>query len=314
VKYKKVLITGGTGSLGHALAARFQTLGSDVVIFSRDEKKQYDMKKLFPEYTYKLGDIRDYAAVRDAVRDIDIVIHGASLKYVNISELQPSEYVSTNVMGTLNLVNAVLDEKTVERCVGISTDKACMPVNTYGYTKALLEKLFLEACNRQGKKGTTIFNVARYGNVIGTRGSVLPFWKERREAGATLPITNPDMTRFFFTLEDAVALIEYCLTGVGPGLIVSQEMESVTLGELAEVMRGYSEIEIVGERPGEKHHEGLLTADEMSRTYLDRGYFIYNPSSPPLTETNAHYTEYNSFIAKRMDKEQLKADLVEWIY
>lgn len=311
MKDKKVLITGGTGSLGYALTDRFAKEGASIVIFSRDEKKQYDMKKVYPNCKYVLGDVRDYHAVRDAVRGVDIVIHGASLKYVNISELQPSEYVTTNVVGTLNVINAVLDEKTVEKCVGISTDKACLPVNAYGLTKALLEKIMLEANHRQGDDGKTIFNVARYGNVIGTRGSVIPFWKERRDAGLSLPITNPDMTRFFFTLDEAVDLILYCLNA-DSGLIISKAMKGVTLAKLAEVMKGNSVVEIVGERPGEKHDEMLLSSDEIMRSYEDSGMLVYNPSLSP--SLNANYPHgYSSKDAEEMTEDELKNILKEYL-
>ena len=311
MKNKNVLITGGTGSLGHALTKKFLSHNANVTIHSRDEKKQYDMKKLFPDCRYVLGDIRDFHSVRDAVRSQDIVIHGASLKYVNISEIQPSEYVSTNVVGTMNLINAVLDEKTVERCVGISTDKACMPINTYGLTKATLEKLMLEANSRQGKDGKTIFNVARYGNVIGTRGSVVPFWKERRDAGLSLPITNPKMTRFFFTIDEAVALIEYCLQSE-PGLIISKAMKGITLEKLAEVMKGNSSIEVVGERPGEKHDEMLLSADEIMKAYEESEYLIYDPSANP-TENTKYPNGFSSLIAEEISEKELKILIKEYL-
>lgn len=311
MKNKNVLITGGTGSLGHALTQKFLDYGANITIYSRDEKKQYDMKKLFPNCKYFLGDIKDFHSIRDAVRGQDIVIHGASLKYVNISELQPAEYVNTNVVGTMNLVNSVLDEKTVQRCVGISTDKACMPVNTYGLTKALLEKIMLEANTRQGNSGSTIFNVARYGNVIGTRGSVIPFWKERREAGLSLPITNPNMTRFFFTIDEAVDLIEYCLRS-DAGLIISKAMRGVTLDRLANIMKGQSIVEVVGERPGEKHDEMLLSSEEMMKSFQENEMFIFDPSSTP--KDNQKYPNgYSSKIAKEITTEELNNILKEYL-
>ena len=306
---KNVLITGGTGSLGYALVEKFLANGANISIYSRDEKKQYDMKKVYPDCKYIIGDIRNYHSIRDAVRGADIVIHAASLKYVNISELQPYEYTTVNVDGTINLVNAVLDEKNVERCVGISTDKACVPVNAYGLTKALLEKIMLEANTRQG--GQTVFNVARYGNVIGTRGSVLPFWKERRDQGLTIPITNPDMTRFFFTLDEAVELIEYCLSAPR-NVIVSKAMAGVTLIELANAMKGNSTIEVIGERPGEKHHEMLLSEDEIKRSYKDEKMWIYDPSASPA-ENNEYPSGYSSLNADRMTSEEIITLIKEFI-
>lgn len=312
MKDKTVLITGGTGSLGLALTENLLRQGASIIIYSRDEKKQYDMKQLFPQCTYILGDIRDYASIRDAVRGVDIVIHAASLKYVDISEIQPSEYITTNVNGTLNLINAVLDEKTIQHCVGISTDKACLPVNTYGLTKALLEKTFLEADRRQGENGTTIFNVARYGNVIGTRGSVVPFWKQRREAGLSLPITNGEMTRFFFTLDEAVDLILYSFQ-TGSGKIISKAMKGVKLKLLADVMKGDSWVEDVGERPGEKHDEMLLSPDEILRTVSNGDYFCYTPSKLPSNKNPIYRDGYSSSIAKEMTTEELQFILREYL-
>jgi FlaA1/EpsC-like NDP-sugar epimerase len=311
MKNKRILITGGTGSLGQALTERFIKAGASLTIFSRDEKKQYDMKKIYPDCRYIVGDIRDYHAVRDAVRDIDIVIHGASLKYVNIGEIQPAEYVTTNVIGTLNVINAVLDEKTVENCVGISSDKACMPINTYGFTKAILERTILEANQRQGSKGNTVFNIARYGNVIGTRGSVVLFWQERRDAGLTIPITNPDMTRFFFTIEEAVDLIVYCLNSK-PGLIISKAMRGVTVGKLAEIMKGECKTEIIGERLGEKHDEMLMTSEEMMKTYEDSGMFVFDPLTLPKPNEN-YPNGYSSQDAPVITEEQLKIILKEYL-
>lgn len=303
-----VLVTGGTGSLGHALTENLLNTGAIVRIFSRDEKKQYDMKKLFPECEYLLGDIRDYHAVSSAIKDVDVIIHGASLKYVNISEIQPAEYVSTNVDGTMNLVNAVLQEKNIRRVVGISTDKACLPINTYGLTKALLEKVMLEGNRRQGHYLETVFNVARYGNVVGTRGSVVPHWAELSKANKPLTITNPEMTRFFFTLDEAVDLIDYTLQ-CDSDVITSKKMAACTLGDLAEVMKGSAGIVITGERPGEKQHEMLLSDDEMSKSIEDGDMFVYTPSSEPHNKN----LYYGSQFARRLSLPEIQAFVQEWL-
>lgn len=307
----RVLITGGTGSLGHALVAYLQKVDPTVTIrvLARDEKKQYEMAKTFPDVEYVLGDVRDPAVCRDAVKDINVVIHGASLKYVNVSELQPREYVTTNVMGTINLVDAVL-QSGVRRFTGISTDKACLPINTYGMTKALLEKIVLEAQTRQGSHQQCSFTVARYGNVVGTRGSVVPFWQERREEGLTLPVTNPDMTRFFFTIDEAVDLVMNFALVVNPGLIVSKRMSACTVGDLANAMRGNSEVEILGERPGEKHNELLLTEAEMSRTNEHGGIFLYDPNAEPFNPEADHFGSDN---APRLSQDELKIMLAEYL-
>jgi UDP-N-acetylglucosamine 4,6-dehydratase len=297
---ERVLITGGTGSLGQVLTARCLEAGAKVRIFARDEKKQYDMSREFPDAEYVLGDIRDAAVVRDVVRDVDVVIHGASLKYVNISEIQPTEYVKTNVLGTINLMDAIVAEGGIRRAVGISSDKACLPVNAYGMTKALLEKLMLEGSRRMGEDHDTVFTVARYGNVLGTRGSVVPFWRERVANGLTVPVTNPEMTRFFFTIQEATDLIDLCLMSDN-GLIVSKRMNACTLADLAEVMRGDSSVEVVGERPGEKHHEQLLSYDEMSRTTQQGDFFLYAPDVPMFQDGQ----EFTSENAPRLSQAEI---------
>lgn len=308
---ERVLITGGTGSLGQVLTERILEAGAKVRVFARDEKKQYDMGREFPDAEYVLGDIRDAAAVRDVVRDVDVVIHGASSKYVNVSEAQPTEYVKTNVLGTINLMDAIVAEGSIRRAVGISSDKACLPVNTYGMTKALLEKLMLEGSRRMGETHDTIFNVARYGNVLGTRGSVIPFWRDRVQKGLSVPITNPGMTRFFFTVQEATDLIDLCLRS-DSGVVMSKRMNACTLADLAEVVRGDSLTEIVGERPGEKHHEQLLSADEMSRTFLNRGgFYEYVPDSEPFDLGANEFTSENApqlgqdEIRELLDRSQL---------
>ena len=305
---ERVLVTGGTGSLGHALTDALLASHAVVRVYSRDEKKQYDMGKLFPDVEYVLGDIRCGESVRDAVRDVDVVIHGASLKYVNIGELQPLEYVRTNVDGTLHLLDAVLAEGSVRRCVAISSDKACLPVNTYGMTKAILEKLCLEGARRRGSKIKTVFNVARYGNVVGTRGSVIPFWAEQIEQGLPLPVTDPDMTRFFFTMAEAVELIDMALV-LPEATVTSKRMRSCTVGDLAAAMRsdlpdGASPVEVVGPRPGERRHEMLLSSDEMARTRVVGDFFVFTPGSDP---TPGAFDSFDSFGAERLSPQDLAA-------
>lgn len=305
---ERVLITGGTGSLGTRLVEVLSNrLDVSVRVFSRDEKKQYDLRRRFPQVEYQLGDVRDPAAVSDAVRDVDVVVHCASLKYVDISERQPSEYVLTNTVGTLNVINAVLAEKTVRRCVGISSDKACRPVNAYGMTKALLEKLFHEAGRRGGRSSVTVFTVARYGNVIGTRGSVVPFWREQRLLRVPLPITDPQMTRFLFSLEEAVDLVDFALTQ-DEGAVISKAMAAATLGDMANAMQTAGTI-IVGRRLGEKIHEELLSEEEMARTQKVGEFFVYRPNLPPGPPVQA----YTSQHAQRLTGEALHTLLQEYL-
>lgn len=315
-----VLVTGGTGSLGMALAASLAKVGAKVRIFSRDELKQLEMHRRYPDFDYRLGDVRDPVAVRDAIRGVSVVIHGASLKYVDVSERQPSEYVHTNVVGTMNVIAAVLDSITVRRCVGISTDKAAAPVNCYGLTKALTEKLFVEAALRrpalplhpseEGIERTTgpIFTVCRYGNVVGTRGSVVPAWAERRRRGLPLLVTDPTMTRFFFTLDEAVELIDFAL-GRGPGVVVSKRMAAASLSAVASVMM-VNGLEVVGARPGEKRHEVLLTEDEMRRTTSIEDKLMYLPLLRPVENSEGAYT---SDKAPQLSTEDLRKLLAEYL-
>lgn len=303
---ERVLLTGGTGSLGTRLVEALSNRPDIAVrVFSRDEKKQYDLRQRFPQVDFRLGDMRDYSAVWHAVQGVDMVIHCASLKYVDISEQQPSEYIQTNVVGTMHLLEAVQQTKTVRRCVGISSDKVVHPVNTYGLTKALLEKLFLEAAHQ--KNCGTIFTVARYGNVLGTRGSVIPFWREHRQLRVPLPITDPQMTRFFFTLDEAVGLIDFALTQ-DTGTVTSKAMAAATLGDVANAMQTAGTI-IVGRRPGEKIHEELLSEEEMARTQGIGEFFLYRPDLPPGPPAQAYTSEH----ARRLTGEALSILLKEYL-
>jgi UDP-N-acetylglucosamine 4,6-dehydratase len=304
----RVLVTGGTGTLGEALLPELLGRTNFVRVLSRDEAKQGALKSYYPGVDWMLGDVRDPKACIDAVRDIDIVIHCASLKYVDVSEKQPSEYILTNVNGTLNLINAVLMNGKVRQMIGISTDKAAAPYNTYGLTKALLEKLFIEAhAYRRGPHVDTIFTVCRYGNVIGSRGSVVLKWQELTQSGQPIKVTDPEMTRFFFTVEDALRLIDYALWTNTGGVIVSQAMPSCTLGELASLWS--DTYEVIGTRPGEKYHEDLLTLHEMPRVRVDGDFFIYAPLEPAQCSALEPYT---SATARRLSRTELEMLTAQW--
>lgn len=303
-----VLVTGGTGTLGEALLPELLERTKHIRVLSRDEAKQGVLRSVYPEIDWMLGDIRDSKACADAVRNIDVVIHCASLKYVDISEKQPSEYILTNVNGTLNLINAILSEGSVSQVIGISTDKAAAPYNTYGLTKALLEKLFLEAhAYRRGPGCDTIFTVCRYGNVVGSRGSVVLKWQELSQKGEEIKVTDPEMTRFFFTVDDALRLIDYALWLNQGGVIVSQAMPSCTLGQLASLWS--DTYEVIGTRPGEKHHEDLLTQHEMPRVRVDGEFFIYAPLGPVVDQPLAPYT---SEFSRRLDRPELELLTAQW--
>jgi len=303
-----VLVTGGSGSLARALIPQILTAGVDELrILSRDEVKQGEIHTLYPNVRCILGDVRDLRACKEAVRGATIVLHAASLKFIDVSELQPTEYVLTNVLGTINMIQAVTQEGGVDRMIGISTDKVANAINTYGLTKALLEKLFMESHTHRKRTGTT-FVVCRYGNVIASRGSVLPKWAEARKTDAPLLVTDPTMTRFFFTLDEAVDLIDLALVQES-GVIVSKAMSSTTLGELAEVMAGPAGVRIIGRRPGEKVHEDLLSELEMPRVIRQEGFFFYRPLSTPHETTEPAYT---SFTARRLTPDELMELTEPW--
>jgi UDP-N-acetylglucosamine 4,6-dehydratase len=306
----RVLVTGGTGTLGENLLAELVNRTQHIRVLSRDEAKQGVLRSHYPGVDWMLGDVRDPKACADAVRDIDIVIHCASLKYVDVSEKQPSEYILTNVNGTLNLINAILMNGNVRQVIGISTDKAANPFNTYGLTKALLEKLFLEAhAYRRGPNCETIFTVCRYGNVVGSRGSVVLKWQELTQSGQPIKVTDPEMTRFFFTVDDALALIDYALWIKEGGVIVSQAMPSCTLGELASLWS--DTYEVIGTRPGEKQHEDLLTQHEMPRVRRDGDFFIYTPLGSVTTESKP-LEPYTSANARRLERAELEILTSRW--
>lgn len=306
-----VLITGGTGSLGQALIPHILAGGSarELRVLSRDEVKQAALKVKYPDVRFMLGDVRDLRACYEAVRGVHVVIHAASLKYVDLSEQQPTEYALTNVLGTINMIQAAMYEG-VETMVGISTDKAAAPFNTYGLTKGLLEKLFMESHTRRfGQKAMTSFVVCRYGNVIASRGSVILKWQEARKKGEALQVTDPSMTRFFFTLDDAIELIDLAL-GMPSGLIISKAMPATTLGALAAVMQGPKGIVIIGRRPGEKSHEDLLTEHEMPRVRRDGDLFYYDP----LMKTPSEHPDppYTSATARWLTPNQLRELTAPW--
>jgi UDP-N-acetylglucosamine 4,6-dehydratase len=307
-----VLITGGTGSLGRALIPQVLACGvEELRVLSRDEVKQAELQAQYPGVRYILGDVRDLRACKEAVRGASVVIHAASLKYVDVSELQPTEYALTNVFGTINMIQAVTQDGGVNRMIGISTDKMVNPINTYGLTKGLLEKFFVES-HTQRKTGffraATNFVVCRYGNVVATRGSVILKWSEALRKKEPLLITDPTMTRFFFTLNEAVDLIDLAL-GESSGTIVSKAMPSTTLGELADTMAGPEGIRVVGRRPGEKAHEDLLSTHEMPRVIRRGNFFYYKPLDPPAKHFDAAYT---SFTARRLSSSELLALTAPW--
>ena len=280
---KSILITGGTGSLGKALTKRILKDYPKVkrlVIFSRDEQKQFQMSKefpvsKFPSIRYFIGDVRDFERVKRALRKVDYVIHAAAMKHVPIAEYNPMECIKTNVIGAENIINASL-ESDVKRVIALSTDKAAAPINLYGATKLTSDKLFIAANNIRGDNNIK-FSVVRYGNVMGSNGSVIPFFMQEKEKG-TLPITDSNMTRFNITLEEGVDLILYSLKNAWGSEIFIPKIPSYNIVDLAKAIGGEScKIKIIGIRPGEKVHEEMITKSDSYNTYDLGKYYVILP-------------------------------------
>lgn len=282
---KRVLITGGTGSLGNALVQRIlsdeQGHAISVRILSRGESLQDTMRKKFADdrLSFVLGDVRDPETVAGAMRDTEVVIHAAAMKQVPACEYFPSEAVRTNCGGTANIISAVVDLGIIpETVIGISTDKACAPVNVYGMTKSIMERMLVEA---NLSETPTRFLAVRYGNVMASRGSVIPVWKEQIARRAPVTVTTPDMTRFMLALDEAVDIVFAGLSHGQPGNVMVPAMRSARMADLAAVLIGPRDnaIAYTGIRPGEKVHEALISAEEVERTCLADcdGYFDIQP-------------------------------------
>jgi len=323
---KRLLVTGGTGSFGHHIVRKLLPFGPrEIRIFSRDEKKQWDMQREFCQQdnlTFIIGDVRDPTSVRAAMRDVDIVFHAAALKQVPNCEQNVLEAIRTNTLGAVNVVEAAIAED-IERVIAISTDKAVKPVNVMGMTKALQERLFINANLRLGSRRTR-FACVRYGNVVGSRGSVIPLFKEQIEAGGPVTITHPEMTRFLITLSQAIELVFTAVTCSVGGEVFVRKAPSARVVDLAEVMirllaRGKEvEIQHVGVRPGEKIHEILVSEEESWRTMETHDGFVILPSLllPDIKATygeyqNSHIFEYSSNANQLLDHDALAALLVQ---
>ncbi len=282
---KKILITGGTGSFGkkfvEIVLERYPDV-SRLVIYSRDELKQYEMAQSYPETKYPqvrffIGDVRDRDRLKRACEGIDIIVHAAALKHVPIAEYNPIECINTNVLGAENLVHAALD-CGVKRVVALSTDKAAAPINLYGATKLCSDKLFIAANNMKGSRDLR-YSVVRYGNVLGSRGSVAPFFLKRRSSGV-LPITHDGMTRFSITLEEGVEMVLYAIENAWGGELYVPKIPSYRITTMAEAIAPECRREVVGVRPGEKLHEEMITETDSLSTYDCGKYFVIAPAVP----------------------------------
>lgn len=283
LKDKSILITGGTGSLGKALTAHIlkaQPGVKKLVIFSRDEQKQFEMAQdypvsQYPQIRFFIGDVRDEARVKRALKGIDYVIHAAAMKHVPIAEYNPMECVKTNIMGAENIINACL-ETEVTRVVALSTDKAAAPINLYGATKLASDKLFVAANNITGWNPIK-FSVVRYGNVMGSNGSVIPFFLKKKSEGV-LPITDPTMTRFNISLQGGVDMVMHALEHAWGGEIFVPKIPSYRITDVAEAIGPECEKPVIGIRPGEKLHEEMITSSDSYYTYDLGKYYTILPS------------------------------------
>ncbi|MBK7128949.1 MAG: UDP-N-acetylglucosamine 4,6-dehydratase (inverting) [Crocinitomicaceae bacterium] len=313
---KSILITGGTGSLGKALTRRILKQYPNVkrlVIFSRDEQKQFEMAQEFPQSDYKairyfIGDVRDFDRLKRAFKEVDFVIHAAAMKHVHIAEYNPMECVKTNVLGAENVINAAL-ETQVKRVVALSTDKAAAPINLYGATKLASDKLFVAANNIKGANQIK-FSVVRYGNVMGSNGSVIPFFIKKRKDGF-IPITDPNMTRFNISLDEGVDMVLHALDQAWGGEIFVPKIPSYKLTEVAKAIAPSLEHRVVGIRPGEKIHEEMITSSDSFYTYDLGRYYAIIPSVP-----NWKVDEFvTSFNAKKVKEgfQYNSGENTEWV-
>ena len=329
-KSKTLLISGGTGSFGNAVLNRFLTTDvSEIRIFSRDEKKQEDMRIRFnnPKLKFYIGDVRDYNSVTQAMRGVDYVFHAAALKQVPSCEFYPMEALRTNVLGTENVLNAATD-CGIKRVVLLSTDKAVYPINAMGISKAMAEKLLIAKARLQ-EKGGAVFCATRYGNVMASRGSVIPLFVSQIKEGKPLTVTDPNMTRFLMSLEDSVDLVLYAFENGEQGDLFVQKAPSSTVKDLAqaliEIFNGYeSSIRVIGTRHGEKLYESLISREEMARAD-DRGGYYRIPADNRDLNYAQYYNEgelkisvledYTSHNTTRLSVEKVKELLLklDWI-
>jgi UDP-N-acetylglucosamine 4,6-dehydratase/5-epimerase len=300
---KSLLITGGTGSLGKALTAHILAKYPDIrrlIIFSRDEQKQFQMSQEFPESKYPairyfIGDVRDLERLKRAFLDVDFIIHAAAMKHVHIAEYNPDECVKTNVGGAENVIKAALDSASVSKVVALSTDKACAPINLYGATKLTSDKLFIAANNIKGKKDIC-FSVVRYGNVMGSNGSVIPFFIKKKEDGV-IPITDPNMTRFNISLKGGVDMVMHALDCAWGGELFVPKIPSYRIMDVAQAIAPECEHKVTGIRPGEKIHEEMITASDSFNSYDLGKYYVILPQTPTWNKEE-FINHFNAKIVK----------------
>lgn len=324
-KDKVLLITGGTGSFGNAVLSRFlKSDFAEIRIFSRDEKKQEDMRIALKsdKVKFHIGDVRDYDSVHDALNGVDYVFHAAALKQVPSCEFYPMEAVKTNVIGAENVMRAAIAQG-VSRVVVLSTDKAVYPINAMGMSKAMMEKVMV-AKSRLCDPSKTVLSATRYGNVMASRGSVIPLFLQQLQDGKPLTITDPTMTRFLMSLEESVDLVLYAFEHARPGDIFVQKAPASTVGDLAEAMRQLlkkdNEIKIIGTRHGEKLYESLVSREEMARSEDLGGYYRIPADSRDLNYAKyfvegqtaiSEIDDYTSHNTQRLSVDEVKQVLLQ---
>lgn len=327
-KDKILLITGGTGSFGNAVLNRFlKTNIKEIRIFSRDEKKQNDMRNLYRNNKIKfyIGNVRDIRSIKNAMHNVDYVFHAAALKQVPSCEFFPIEAVKTNILGTDNVLTVAIEMK-VKKVICLSTDKAAYPINAMGISKAMMEKVLVAKAKSVGPDATLICGT-RYGNVMASRGSVIPLFIDQIKSGSPLTVTNPNMTRFLMTLEEAVELVIFAFQNANSGDIFVQKSPAATIRDLAQAIKELfladNEIKLIGTRHGEKLYETLLTKEEYV-VAQDLGEFYRVPADKRDLNYDKYFIEgnekfsseqmYNSHNTKRLNIEQIKKKLMQLVY
>jgi UDP-N-acetylglucosamine 4,6-dehydratase/5-epimerase len=322
---KILMITGGTGSFGNTVLKRFlDTNVKEIRIFSRDEKKQEEMRISLnnPKLKFYIGDVRDYDSIYQAMKGVDYVFHAAALKQVPSCEFYPMESVRTNIIGTENVMNAAT-ANAVKRLVVLSTDKAVYPINAMGISKAMAEKLMVAKARMQ-REGETVFCATRYGNVMASRGSVIPLFVSQLKEGKSLTVTDPNMTRFLMSLEDSVDLVLYAYEHGQQGDIFVQKAPASTVADLAqaltELFGGKEEARIIGTRHGEKLYESLISREEMAHAQDMGGYYRIPADNRDLNyaqyfsegeEKISHSDDYTSHNTNRLNVDQIKSLLLK---
>lgn len=317
-----ILITGGTGSFGHSFAELTLKKYNPkrLIIFSRDEMKQWEMAKLYkddPRIRFFIGDVRDKERLYRALQNVDFVVHAAATKIVPTAEYNPFECIKTNVNGAMNLIDCCIDQK-VKNVVALSTDKACSPINLYGATKLASDKLFIASNSTYARSNNTTFSVVRYGNVIGSRGSIVPFFMSLKDE-EELPITDERMTRFMISLDQGVELVWHAFEDMKGGEIYVKKIPSIKVTDIAKVIAPKAKHKIIGIRPGEKLHEQMISSDDSYSTYEYSSCYKILPQINEWGKDNSRIKDGKKvkegfvYSSENNSEWMTKSDLQKWI-